>query len=77
MKHLSCAATIIALCTAAPANAALSPITPAQSLSNLGQCVAVEGTASVRKNPQRVGTDIDLDGERSAFLGYIPPGNER
>lgn len=77
MKNLFCAATVIASCVTAPASAALSPITPAQSLSNVGQCVAVEGIASVRKDPQRLGTDIDLDGEHSAFLGYIPPGNER
>lgn len=76
MKHLLAAAAITTV-FAVPAYAALSPITPAQSLSNIGQCVAVEGTASVRKDPQRLGTDIDVDGEHSSFLGYIPPGNER
>ena len=36
----------------------------------------VEGIASIRKDPQRLGTDIDLDGEHSPFLGYIIAGNE-
>jgi hypothetical protein len=76
MKHFLAAAAVTAV-LAVPAYAALSPITSAQSLQNLGQCVAVEGTASVRKDPQRLGTDIDVDGEHSSFLGYIPPGNER
>jgi len=76
MKHLLAAAAVTAV-LAVPAYAALSPITSDQSLQNLGQCVAVEGTASVRKDPQRLGTDIDVDGEHSSFLGYIPPGNER
>jgi len=76
MKHLLAVAAAAAIFTV-PAYAALSPITSDQSLQNLGQCVAVEGTASVRKDPQRLGTDIDVDGEHSAFLGYIPAGNER
>ena len=76
MKHLLAAAAVTAV-LAVPAYAALSPITSDQSLHNIGQCVAVEGTASVRKDPQRLGTDIDVDGEHSSFLGYIPPGNER
>jgi hypothetical protein len=76
MKHLLAAAAAAAV-FAVPAYAALSPITSTQSLQNLGQCVAVEGTASVRKDPQRLGTDVDVDGEHSSFLGYIPPGNER
>jgi len=76
MKHLLTAAAVTGV-LAVPAYAALSPITSDQSLQNLGQCVAVEGTASVRKDPQRLGTDIDVDGEHSSFLGYIPPGNER
>jgi hypothetical protein len=36
----------------------------------------VEGIASIRKDPKRLGTDIDLDGEHSPFLGYIIAGNE-
>ena len=76
MKHLLAAAAVTAV-FAVPAYAELSPITPNQSLSNIGQCVAVEGTASVRKDPQRLGTDIDVDGEHSSFLGFIPAGNER
>jgi hypothetical protein len=75
MKTLFAAAAIAAL--AVPAYAALSPISSDQSLQNIGQCVAVEGTASVHKDPQRLGTDIDLDGAHSSFLGYLPPGNER
>jgi len=76
MKHLLAAAAVTAI-FAVPAYAALSPITSDQSLSNVGQCVAVEGTASVRKDPQRFGTDIDVDGEHSSFLGFIPQGNEK
>jgi hypothetical protein len=75
MKHLLAAAAVTAV-FAVPAYAALSPITSDQSLHNVGQCVAVEGTASVRPDPQRFGTDIDVDGEHSAFLGFIPKGNE-
>ena len=75
MKYLLAAAAVAAL-FAAPASAALSSITPEQSLSNIGQCVAVEGTASVRPDPIRFGTDIDINGEHSQFLGFIPRGNE-
>jgi hypothetical protein len=52
------------------------PISPHDALLNEGQCVVVEGIASVRKDPQRLGADIDLDGEHSPFLGYIIAGNE-
>src|ERR1700678_1246461 len=52
------------------------PISPHDALLNEGQCVVVEGIASIRKDPQRLGTDIDLDGEHSPFLGYIIAGNE-
>ena len=75
MKYLLAAAAVAAL-FAAPASAALSSITPEQSLSNIGQCVAVEGTASVRPDPNRFGTIIDINGEHSTFLGFIPRGNE-
>jgi hypothetical protein len=75
MKHILAAAAVTAI-FAVPAYAALSPISSDQSLSNIGQCVAVEGTASVRPDPQRFGTDIDVDGEHSSFLGFIPKGNE-
>ena len=51
------------------------PISPHEALLNEGQCVVVEGIASIRKD-QRLGTDIDLDGEHSPFLGYIIAGNE-
>jgi len=75
MKTLLSLAAVTAL-LAVPAYAALSPITSQQALSNIGQCVAVEGTASVRADPQRFGTIIDVDGEHSSFLGFIPKGNE-
>jgi len=54
----------------------LAPISPQRALSYKGQCVMVEGKASVRKDPIRFGTDIDLDGEKSPFFGYILPGDE-
>jgi hypothetical protein len=76
MKHLLIAAAVIGLFAAIPASAALAPITASQSLQNIGQCVAVEGVASVRPDPQRFGTVIDIDGEHSSFLGFIPKGNE-
>ncbi len=78
MKHLlSLSAVAVAAVMAVPAYAALTPITPARSLSNIGQCVAVEGIATVRRDPQRPCTIVDLDGPKSGFLGFIPMGNER
>lgn len=78
MKHLlSLSAVAVAAVMAVPAYAALTPISPARSLSNIGQCVAVEGVATVRRDPQRLGTIVDLDGPKSGFLGFIPLGNER
>jgi hypothetical protein len=76
MKQLLSAAAVIGLFAAIPASAALAPITASQSLQNIGQCVAVEGVASVRPDLQRFGTIIDIDGEHSSFLGFIPKGNE-
>ena len=76
MKQLLSAAAVIGLFAVLPASAALAPITSAQALQNLGQCVAVEGVASVRPDPQRFGTSVDIDGEHSSFLGFIPKGNE-
>jgi hypothetical protein len=55
---------------------AFPPISPHEALVNEGQRVVVEGIASIRKDAQRLGTDIDLDGEHSPFLGYIIAGNE-
>ena len=52
------------------------PISPHEALVNEGQRVVVEGIASIRKDAQRLGTDIDLDGVHSPFLGYIIAGNE-
>lgn len=76
MKKLLSAAAVLGLFAVLPASAALSPITSQQALSNIGQCVAVEGVASVRPDEQRFGTIIDIDGEHSSFLGFIPKGNE-
>jgi hypothetical protein len=76
MKQFLSAAAVIGLFAVLPASAALAPITASQSLQNIGQCVAVEGVASVRPDPQRFGTDVDIDGEHSSFLGFIPKGNE-
>ena len=53
------------------AAAPLAPISPHQALANRGQCVNVEGTASVRSDPQRPGLDVDLDGKNSSAFGYI------
>jgi hypothetical protein len=75
MKALAVIATTGTLIASAQA-AVLAPISPQLARSNKGQCVMVEGRASVRKDPNRLGTDIDLDGEKSPFLGYILPGNE-
>lgn len=55
---------------------AFPPISPREALLNEGQCVVVEGIAGIRKDPLRLGTDIDLDGEHSPFFGYIIAGNE-
>ena len=64
-------AIVLAL-AALPAGAAtLSPISPHQALANRGQCVSVQGTASVRTDPQRPGVDVDLDGKDSSAFGYI------
>jgi len=63
---------------AIPAGAtAISPITPHQALANRGQCVAIEGTASVRSDPQRPGMDLDLDGKDSSAFAYIEPQNQK
>jgi DNA/RNA endonuclease YhcR with UshA esterase domain len=75
MKTSIVFATTSALIVSAQA-LTLAPISPHRALSYKGQCVMVEGKASVRKDPIRLGTDIDLDGEKSPFLGYIIPGNE-
>lgn len=77
MKHLLLPAAALMAVMAVPAHATLTPITPDRSLSNVGQCVAVEGIATVRRDPQRLGTIVDLDGPKSRFLGFIPMGNER
>jgi hypothetical protein len=74
MKALVVIATTGSLVASAQ-GAALAPISPQLALSNKGQCVMVEGKANVRKDPNRLGTDVDLDGEKSPFLGYILPGD--
>ena len=56
--------------------AAMAPISPHQALANRGQCVNIEGTASVRTDPQRPGLDVDLDGKDSAAFGYIEAQNQ-
>jgi DNA/RNA endonuclease YhcR with UshA esterase domain len=55
---------------------AFPPISPHEALFNEGEAVTVEGIASIRKDPQRLGIDIDLDGEHSPFLGYIIAGHD-
>jgi hypothetical protein len=55
---------------------AFPPISPHQALFNEGEAVTVEGIAGVRKDPQRLGIDIDLDGEHSQFFGYIISGHD-
>jgi hypothetical protein len=75
MKALVVIATTSALIVSAQA-AVLAPISPQRALSYRRQCVMVEGMASVRKDPNRLGTDVDIDGEKSPFLGYILPGDE-
>jgi len=71
-------ALLLAISTAPATTPAFAfpPISPHDALLNEGQCVVVEGIASIRKDPKRLGTDIDLDGEHSPFLGYIIAGNE-
>jgi hypothetical protein len=54
----------------------LAPISPHQALANRGQCVVVEGTASVRSDPQRLGIDVDLDGKDSSAFGFIRPEDQ-
>jgi hypothetical protein len=54
----------------------LQPISPHQALANEGQCVSVQGIASVRSDPQRPGFDLDLDGKDSSAFGYILPQNQ-
>jgi hypothetical protein len=59
---------------ALPLSAApLQSITPHEALANRGQCVSVQGTATVRDDPQRPGLDVDLDGKSSPAFGYIEP----
>ena len=74
MKHFATAATL-ALVALPVAASPLAPISPHQALANRGQCVSVEGTASVRSDPQRPGVDVDLDGKDSPAFGYILPEN--
>lgn len=75
MKHLIAIAVLIG-CVGPAGAAILAPISPHLALANRGQCVTVRGIASVRHDPQRLGTDVDIDGKNSPFLGYILPGNE-
>ena len=75
MKY-SLAAAALALSVLPAFAAPLSPITPHQALANRGQCVVVEGIASVRPDPQRPGYDVDLDGKDSSAFGYIQPENK-
>ena len=74
MKHFAIAATL-AVITLPVAAGTLAPISPHQALANRGQCVSIEGTASVRTDPQRPGMDVDLDGKDSPAFGYILPQN--
>jgi DNA/RNA endonuclease YhcR with UshA esterase domain len=55
---------------------AFPPISPHAALFHEGEAVTVEGIASIRKDPLRLGMDIDLDGEHSPFLGYIIAGHD-
>jgi hypothetical protein len=75
MKLLISAAVLAVLVLPAAADG-LQSITPHQALANEGQCVRVEGTASVRSDPQRPGFDLDLDGKDSSAFGYILPQNQ-
>lgn len=70
------AATALALSVLPAFAVPLAPISPHLALANLGQCVSVEGTATVRSDPQRPGLDVDLDGIDSSAFGYIIPQNE-
>lgn len=74
MKYFATAAALAVIALPAAA-ASLAPISPHQALANRGQCVSVEGTASVRNDPQRPGFDVDLDGKDSSAFGYIRPEN--
>jgi hypothetical protein len=70
------AAAALAVMVLPLAASPLAPISPHQALANRGQCVSVEGTASVRSDPQRPGLDVDLDGKDSSAFGYIRPENQ-
>src|SRR5262245_48520042 len=75
MKYAFAASAL--LLSVLPALAApLAPITPHQALANRGQCVAVQGIASVRPDPAPPGCDVDLDGKDSSAFRYILPENK-
>ena len=73
---LQISAAILAILVLPASADMMSPITPHQALANRGQCVSVEGTASLRSDPQRPGFDLDLDGKESSAFGYIEPQNK-
>ena len=70
------AAAAFALSTMPAFAVPLSPISPHEALANRGQCVSVQGIASVREDPQRPGMDVDIDGKDSSAFGYILPQNQ-
>ena len=70
------AAAVLAMSVLPAFAVQLAPISPHQALANKGQCVNIEGTASVRSDPQRPGLDVDLDGKDSSAFGYILPQNQ-
>ena len=72
----SLAAASLALLAVPALAAALAPISPHEALANRGQCVAIEGTASVRTDPQRQGIDVDLDGKDSPAFAFIETQNQ-
>ena len=75
MRYLISAAAIALF--ALPVSAAtLQPISAHQALANEGRCVVIQGTASVRSDPQRPGYNLDIDGKDSSAFGYILPQNK-
>ena len=76
MKYPFAAALFVLTTLPVFAASPLAPITPHQALANRGQCVVVEGTASVRPDPQRLGIDVDLDGKDSSAFGFIQAENQ-
>jgi hypothetical protein len=72
MKILPFVALGLTLLNDAASASPMTPISPSQALSNEGQCVTVEGEASIMPDSLRSGTDILLRDKHGVLVGYIP-----